>query len=206
MFTGIVEDTGTIREVRKKPLESSFDIAADRIDTGALVPGDSISVSGACLTVTALGNGFFTVDVSHETLSRTTLGTLKEGSGVNLERALSAAGRLGGHIVNGHVDGVGSVISREKSGDSFVFRFSVPEGLSRYIVEKGSVAVDGVSLTINSVSGTEFTVNIIPYTLSETTFGGLDAGSPVNIECDIIAKYVEKLTEGHRGTGPRTGP
>lgn len=199
MFTGIVEDTGVIKSVDKKDKESTFTISVGKMSLGEAALGDSIAVNGACLTVTALDGSEFTVDASHETLSRTTLGALAPGSKVNLERALRSGDRLGGHIVNGHVDGVGEVVSKTKSGGSFIFRFSLPEELAKYVVEKGSVAVDGVSLTVNSAEGSEFTVNIIPFTLAETTFGGLGPGSRVNIECDIIAKYVEKLSTGTRG-------
>ncbi|MGE0368093.1 MAG: riboflavin synthase [Candidatus Dadabacteria bacterium] len=199
MFTGIVEDTGVIKSVDKKDRESTFTISVGKMSLGEAALGDSIAVNGACLTVTALDGSEFTVDASRETLSRTTLGTLAPGSRVNLERALRSGDRLGGHIVNGHVDGVGEVVSKTKSGGSFIFRFSLPEELAKYVVEKGSIAVDGVSLTVNSAEGNEFTVNIIPFTLAETTFGGLGPGSRVNIECDIIAKYVEKLSTGTRG-------
>ena len=199
MFTGIVEDTGVIKSVDKKDRESTFTISVGKMSLGEAALGDSIAVNGACLTVTTLGGSEFTVDASDETLSRTTLGALAPGSKVNLERALRSGDRLGGHIVNGHVDGVGEVVSKTKSGGSFIFRFSLPEGLAIYVVEMGSVAVDGVSLTGNSAEGNEFTVNIIPFTLAETTFGGLGPGGRVNIECDIIAKYVEKLSTGTRG-------
>lgn len=199
MFTGIVEDTGVIKSVDKKDGESTFTISVGKMDLGEAALGDSIAVNGACLTVTTLHGYEFTVDASHETLSRTTLGALEPGSRVNLERALRSGDRLGGHIVNGHVDGVGQVVSKTKSGGSYVFRFSLPEELAKYVVEKGSVAVDGVSLTVNSTEGNEFTVNIIPFTLAETTFGVLEPGIRVNIECDIIAKYVEKLSTGTRG-------
>jgi len=206
MFTGIVEDTGVIKSVEKKDKESTFTISVGRMDLSGAALGDSIAVNGACLTVTTLDGSEFTVHASHETLSRTTLGTLAPGARVNLERALRAGDRLGGHIVNGHVDGVGNVVSKIRSGGSYIFRFSLPEGLARYVVEKGSVAVDGVSLTVNSSEGNEFTVNIIPYTLAETTFGGLEPGNPVNIECDVIAKYVEKLASGTRGNNPLYQP
>jgi len=198
MFTGIVEDIGTVTEIKRRSKESTLSIAVNRIDLNEVRPGDSISVNGACLTVTSLGGNTFTMDASRETLSRTNLGRLRAGSRVNLERSLRAGDRMGGHIVNGHVDGVGKLKAKKKRGKSIEFRFTVPEGLSKYIVEKGSVAVDGVSLTVNSAGGDEFAVNIIPYTLSETTFGGLRTGSRVNIECDIIGKYVEKFMTGAR--------
>ena len=193
MFTGIVEDIGRVNGVKRKQKESVFTFEVGKIDIGEVELGESIAVNGACLTVTSIGKNTFTVDASHETLAKTNLGQLKKGARVNLERSLRAGGKLGGHIVNGHVDGVGKVESRRKLGDSHIFRFSVPKALSKYIVEKGSVAIDGVSLTVNEVKGREFTVNIIPYTLEETIFGGLKKGDTVNIECDIIGKYVEKF-------------
>jgi riboflavin synthase len=193
VFTGIVEDIGKVNGIRRKQKESVFSFQVDRIDIGEVELGESIAVNGTCLTVTSIGKNNFTVDASQETLSKTNLGELKKGDRVNLERSLRAGDKLGGHIVNGHIDGVGKVQSRRKRGDSHIFRFSVPKALSRYIVEKGSVAVDGVSLTVNEVKGHEFTVNIIPYTLEETIFGRLKKGDTVNIECDIIGKYVEKF-------------
>lgn len=198
MFTGIVEDIGKVRDIQKRGKENVFTFEVSKIDVSEVDLGDSITVNGACLTVTSKGKNTFTVDASHETLARTNLGGLKPGGRVNLERALKVGDKLGGHIVNGHVDGVGKVKSTKKQGGSVEFRFSVPDELSKYIVEKGSVAVDGVSLTVNEAEGSEFTVNIIPYTLEETTFGGLKTGSPVNIECDIIGKYVEKFVTGGR--------
>lgn len=193
MFTGIIEDIGKVSGIKRKQKESVFTFEVGRIDIRDVEPGESISVNGTCLTVTSTGEKTFTVDASHETLSKTNLNELKKGDRVNLERSLRVGGKLGGHIVNGHVDGVGKVASRRKRGDSHIFRFSAPKALARYIVEKGSVAVDGVSLTVNEVKGRDFTVNIIPYTLNETIFGGLKKGDAVNIECDIIGKYVEKF-------------
>lgn len=196
MFTGIVEDLGTVKGIKRKSKEVVFTFNVGNIDLKEVVLGDSIAVNGTCLTVTSLGKGTFTVDASHETLAKTNLGKLKVGKIVNLERALKVGDKLGGHIVNGHVDGVGKVKSKTKQGESIEFRFSAPKGLSKYIVEKGSVAIDGVSLTVNLVKGSEFVVNIIPYTQEATTFGGLRKGSSVNIECDIIGKYVEKFVIG----------
>lgn len=198
MFTGIVEDMGTVTGIKRRSKESSITFRAGRIGPGGVAKGDSISVNGACLTVTSAEGDTFTVDASRETLSRTSLGKLRVGSRVNLERSLRAGDRMGGHIVSGHVDGVGKVKSKKKRGGSVEFRFTAPARIMKYIVEKGSVAVDGVSLTVNSVEGGEFSVNIIPYTLAETTFGSLRAGSPVNIECDIIGKYVEKFMTAKR--------
>lgn len=198
MFTGIVEDIGTVAAVTRRAKESAITIRVNKIDPRGLVLGESIAVSGVCLTVTSLEGDTFTVDASRETLSRTSLGKLRVGSAVNLELSLKAGGRMGGHIVSGHVDGVGKVKSKRKRGSSVELRFTATAHVLKYIVEKGSVAVDGVSLTVNSVSSGEFGVNIIPYTLAETTFGSLRRGSPVNIECDIIGKYVEKFMTAKR--------
>lgn len=198
MFTGIIEDRGTVTEIKRRAKESALTFRVNRIDPREIVMGESIAVNGACLTVTSLEGDTFTVDASRETLSRTSLGKLRVGSMVNLERSLRVGDRMGGHMVSGHVDGIGSVKSKMKRGGSVEFRFTAPEQIMKYIVEKGSVAIDGVSLTVNTVEGGEFTVNIIPYTLAETTFGALRAGKPVNIECDMIGKYVEKLMTGKR--------
>jgi len=196
MFTGIVEDLGEVKGLKQKSKDVEFTFKVGKINLNEVVLGDSISVNGTCLTVTSLGKKTFTVDASHETLAKTNLGKLKVGERVNLERALKAGDKLGGHIVNGHVDGVGKLKSRTKKGESFECVFSVPKNLAKYIVEKGSVAIDGVSLTVNAVEGTEFIVNIIPFTQKATTFGDLRKGSTVNIECDIIGKYVEKFVLG----------
>jgi riboflavin synthase len=193
MFTGIVEDVGKVKVVRAKRKEVVFTIQVKNIDAGEVAIGESIAVNGACLTVISSGRNNFTVEASHETLKRTNLSRLKVGSKVNLERAVRLGGRLGGHIVNGHVDGIGKVDSIEKRGKSVEIWFSLAKELSRYVVEKGSIAVDGVSLTVNAVNGNRFSVNIIPYTQEATIFGGLKRGDLVNIECDIIGKYVEKL-------------
>ncbi len=199
MFTGIVEDLGAVKEIKRKSKEVVFTFKVGKINLKEVALGDSIAVNGTCLTVTSLGKRTFSVDASHETLAKTNLGKLKVGKSVNLERALKVGDKLGGHIVNGHVDGVGKVVSKTKQGESVEIRFSVPKELSKYIVQKGSVAIDGVSLTVNSVRGNEFSVNIIPYTQNATTFGGLRKGSSVNIECDIIGKYVEKFVTGTKG-------
>ncbi len=196
MFTGIVEDLGAVKGIKRKSKEVVFTFKVGNINLNEVGLGDSIAVNGTCLTVTALSKHTFSVDASHETLAKTNLGKLKVGKSVNLERALKVGDKLGGHIVNGHVDGVGEVVSKRKQGESVEIKFSVPKELSKYIVEKGSVAIDGVSLTVNSVRGNEFVVNIIPYTQEATTFGGLRKGGFVNIECDIIGKYVEKFVTG----------
>ena len=196
MFSGIVEDIGAVRTLEEKDRGVLLKIEVRKIDAGEIVLGESVAVNGVCLTVVSAGNGGFSVDASHETLSRTNLSGLRAGSGVNLERSLRVGDRMGGHIVTGHVDGVGTVQSVTPVGESRVFSFSVPAALAKYVVEKGSVAVDGVSLTVNSVRGTEFSVNIIPYTLRETTFSEFRRGREVNIECDVIGKYVEKMLSG----------
>lgn len=193
MFTGIVEDVGKIKEIKPKSKEVLFRIQVKNIDAVEIEPGESIAVNGTCLTVISCGKNTFTVEASHETLKRTNLSKLKIGSNVNLERALKLGGRLGGHIVNGHVDGIGKVVSMEKRGKSVEIWFSLTKELSRYVVEKGSIAVDGVSLTVNAVNDNKFSVNIIPYTQEATIFSELKRGDIVNIECDIIGKYVEKF-------------
>jgi len=196
MFTGIVEDLGTVKNIKRKKNDVVFTFQVGNINLKEVILGDSIAVNGTCLTVTSLAKKTFTVDASKETLAKTNLGKLKVGKTVNLERALKAGDKMGGHMVNGHIDGVGKVKSRAKQGESYEFTFSVPKNLSKYIVEKGSVAIDGVSLTVNAVKGDNFVVNIIPFTQKATTFGQLRKGSSVNIECDIIGKYVEKFLMG----------
>lgn len=191
MFTGLVQAVGSI---------AAHDGAAFIVDTGALPLadvklGDSIAVSGVCLTVTSLDARAFGVAVSGETRAATTLGALGVGAQVNLEKALTLADPLGGHLVSGHVDGVGELLSVTPAGDSRVARVCVPDELARYIPRKGSVCVDGVSLTVNAVAGPEFEVNLIPHTLKHTTLGGLAAGDKVNIEVDMLARYLERLIE-----------
>ena len=196
MFTGIVEDLGTVKNIKRKKDDVVFTFEVGNINLKEVILGDSIAVNGTCLTVTSLSKKTFTVDASKETLAKTNLGKLKVGKTVNLELALKAGDKMGGHMVNGHIDGVGKVKSRAKQGESYEFTFSVPKNLSKYIVKKGSVAIDGVSLTVNAVKGDNFVVNIIPFTQKATTFGQIRKGSSVNIECDIIGKYVEKFLKG----------
>jgi len=193
MFTGIVEDIGKINHIYKGVKEKTYAIAANKIDINTLNIGESIAVNGVCLTVVSFDEISFKVDASHETLNRTNLSNLELNSRVNLERALKMGSRLGGHIVNGHVDGVAEVLEIEPVGESIEFWFKTTDELRRYLVEKGSVAIDGISLTINKVSGSRFSVNIIPHTQAETTINQLEVGSKVNIECDILGKYTEKL-------------
>jgi riboflavin synthase len=191
MFTGIVTDLGRVRRITKRG-DTRVEIAT-AYDTAAIDMGASIACSGCCLTVVDKGPGWFAADVSGETLSCTTLGDWKEGAPVNLERPLTAAAELGGHMVSGHVDGVGLVKSVRPEGDSKRYVFTAPAELMRYIAAKGSVAVDGVSLTVNEVDPTSFGVNIIPHTQERTTFGVLTPGSRVNLEIDLVARYVARL-------------
>jgi riboflavin synthase len=199
MFTGIVEDVGKIKYIKDRAKEVLFTIEVKNIDAEEIRLGESIAINGTCLTVISVRKNTFTVEASQETLARTNLSKLKVGSRINLERSLKLGDRLGGHIVNGHIDGIGKIESMEKRGKSIEVWFSLPEGLSRYVVEKGSIAVDGVSLTVNEVNGNKFSVNIIPYTQEATIFSRLKKGQMVNIECDIIGKYVEKLVTGRGG-------
>jgi len=192
MFTGIVRDRGVVRSVKRRRGEAVLAIRTG-LDLREVSIGDSIAVDGVCLTVTAKGEGEFSADCSVETLSRSTLGDLRPGDRVNLETALRLTDFLGGHLVLGHVDAVGVVAEKTRSASSIVLGFSVPGDLDRYIVEKGSVTVDGISLTVNRCERGRFWVNMIPHTAQATTLGEKKVGDGVNIETDIIAKYVEKL-------------
>ena len=192
MFTGIVEEKGAVKRIRLGRQSAVITVNAKKVlqDT---VPGDSIAVNGICLTVTSLGPGWFTADVMHETLNRSSLSDAAAGTFVNLERAMAACGRFGGHIVSGHVDGTG-IISEIRRDDSAVwFTVSAPGNIMKYIVEKGSVAIDGISLTVAAVRNDSFDVSVIPHTLGLTVLGDRCRGDIVNLENDIIGKYVEKL-------------
>lgn len=197
MFTGIVTALGTIRQIN--PIGEGKDmrlvIHAPWPDTASIALGASIACSGCCLTAVEIGSDWFAVDASAETLSCTTMGTWRVGSRINLERSLKVGDELGGHIVSGHVDGVGRTLSATAENASTRWEFQVPPGLARFIAEKGSVAIDGVSLTVNAVRGDTFGVNIIPHTASVTSFGSLKPGDAVNIEIDMLARYVARLTE-----------
>ena len=193
MFTGIVTDVGRVAAVERRG-DTRFEIAT-AWDTSGIALGASISCSGACLTVVAMRPGAFAVEASAETLACTTLGGWREGSAVNLERALRVGDELGGHIVSGHVDGVAKTVSRRPEGDSVRFTFEAPDSLARFVASKGSVALDGVSLTVNEVEGARFGVNIIPHTLSHTTLGELRAGDAVNMEIDMLARYLARQLE-----------
>ena len=198
MFTGIIQAIGRISSLEHKRGDAQVRIEASKLDLSTVKSGDSISVSGVCLTVTASHATEFSADVSGETLSRTTLGSLSQGDAVNLERSLTLSTPLSGHLVSGHVDGLGKLVSCRRQGRSLQSRIRSPEGLGRYIAEKGSISVDGVSLTVNSVNGPEFEVNIVPHTLENTTLGNLTAGSIVNLEADILARYLERLIQSEQ--------
>lgn len=205
MFTGIIQAVGKIAAIDQKGADSQVRIDTGRLDMSNVNTGDSIAVSGICLTVVEHSTSGFSADVSGETLSRTTLGGLRPGDAVNLEKALTLNTPLGGHLVSGHVDGVGSVLSREPEGRSVQFRFQAPDVLARYIAEKGSICVDGVSLTVNAVNGAKFDVNIVPHTLAETTLDNLRPGSKVNLEVDLLARYLERLMLGEGAAQDSTG-
>ncbi len=192
MFTGLVEGIGVIKRIDLKGVDRRIYVQPG-FDMDGVEIGESISVDGACLTVTEWDGSMFSADVSAETLSRTTLGSKKIGDKVNLERALRVGDRLGGHVVLGHVDCVGTLKRRYTEGSSIRLVFEIPEKLTKYIIEKGSIAINGVSLTVNSVKSNTFDINIIPHTAEITTIGALRAGDKVNIEVDVIGKYVEKM-------------
>ncbi len=202
MFTGIVEEVGTVVAREDRADSARLRIRATRVLEDVAL-GDSISVSGVCLTVTDVEDGVWGTDVMAETLRRSSLGKAEAGGRVNLERAVTAHTRLGGHMVQGHVDGLGTVVSRTPSEHWEVVRVELPAGLARYVVEKGSISVDGVSLTVSAVSAVDdpapwFEVSLIPTTLRETTLGERTPGDPVNLEVDVVAKYVERLTGASR--------
>ncbi len=202
MFTGIIQATGEIRTLEQREGDARLAIAVGRLDMGDVALGDSIAVNGVCLTAVSLDAHSFVADVSGETLACTTLGDLSPGARVNLEKALTPTTCLGGHLVSGHVDGVGEVLRRWSDARSERFRIRVPAGLAKYIAEKGSICVDGISLTVNRVEGAEFELNIVPHTLQETTMGDFRAGQRVNLEVDIIARYLERLLLGERAAQP----
>ena len=196
MFTGIVQDVGRVQVLEPRGGDVQMVIEFDRLDPSGIRVGDSICVQGCCLTATELLGNAFAADVSVETLNLTTLGDLRAGMSVNLEPSLKAGDALGGHLVSGHVDGVATVTSISGDARSQRIKITVPSDLARYIARKGSVAVDGVSLTVNEVDGNEFGVNIIPHTQSVTTLGRLVVGARVNLEIDQVARYVERLLTG----------
>lgn len=196
MFTGIIEAVGEVAAMQPSGGDLRLRINTGKLDLADVGLGDSICTNGACLTVVELPGDGYWADVSVETLNFTTLGKLKPGSRVNLERALTPASRLGGHIVSGHVDGVGEIVSLHEDARSIRFVLRAPDELARYIAHKGSITVDGTSLTVNAVNGAEFDLNIIPQTMAETVFSEYQPGTRVNLEVDVIARYLERLMQG----------
>lgn len=197
MFTGIIQSVGQLAQIQPKGEDTRLYIKTAKLDLDDVQLGDSIAVNGVCLTAVELPGDGFWADVSGETLAKTTLANLQQGSPVNLEKALTPTTRLGGHLVSGHVDGVGEVVMREPAGRSEHFQIKAPDSLARYIAKKGSVCVDGISLTVNEVNGSIFDLNIVPHTLQETVMDQYQVGTRVNLEVDIIARYLERLLTGN---------
>ena len=193
MFTGLIQDAGRLRRLEMHQGDGRLSIDFVRLDSKQIRLGDSIAVNGVCLTAVVLNDQGFSVDISAETLSCTTLGMLQPGHRVNLELALLPTTRLGGHLVSGHVDGIGEIVSQRQVARSMRFEVRPPAALMRYIVEKGSICIDGISLTINTITTDRFTINIVPHTLSSTTLQDVTSGHRVNLEVDLIARYVERL-------------
>lgn len=193
MFTGIIESIGTVAATEHQGGDLRLTVRTGKLSMDAVAIGDSIATSGVCLTVIEMGDDHYVADVSGETLALTTVGDWHPGDAVNLERALTPTTRLGGHLVSGHVDGLGEVVERRPDARSVRFTIRAPDAIARYIAAKGSVCVDGVSLTVNSVDGNRFTLNIVPHTLQETTLSGYTVGHKVNLEVDIIARHLERL-------------
>lgn len=203
MFTGIIEEIGTVRRIEHGAKGARLTIQAKTVLEDTRI-GDSIATNGVCLTVVSMTGDSFSADVMVESLRRSSLGTLQGGSPVNLERAMAANGRFGGHIVSGHIDGTGTIASQKREDNAVWVKIKTPAPLLRYIVEKGSIAIDGVSLTVAAVTDTDFSVSIIPHTGAQTILLGKKPGDPVNLECDVIGKYVEKLTAPHKTGGIST--
>ena len=204
MFTGIIEELGTIRSIRRGAASAVLSIGAEAVLSDLRI-GDSVAVNGVCLTATGVDGSGFTADVMHETLQRSSLGALGPGSRVNLERAMAADGRFGGHLVSGHIDGTGTITARRQDDNAVWYTVSASPALLRYIVEKGSVAIDGISLTVASVEADRFSVSVIPHTAAVTALGAKGLGDVVNLETDIIGKYVEKLLRPADTPAARSG-
>ena len=202
MFTGIIEELGTVGQMDRRPDSIKLTIQARKVLEGTQL-GDSIAVNGVCLTVTSMTDSSFTADVMHETMRRSSLSDIKSGSKVNLERAMQVGGRLGGHIVSGHIDGVGHIARIASDGIARVITITIPKDMEPFIVEKGSIAIDGISLTVVSVGNSQFSVSIIPHTMAHTTLIDKHPGAVVNLETDVIGKYVHSFTTAH--TGKRSG-
>ncbi len=199
MFTGIIEAIGSVAKLHQLGSDWRLKVDCARLDLSDVALGDSIAVNGCCLTVVELQDNFFAADVSNESMRCTALGEFKEGTRVNLEKAMPVSGRLGGHIVSGHVDGVGTLIESSADGGSTKLDFDAPEEIARYIAAKGSICIDGTSLTVNAVSGNRFSVNVIPHTQTETIIGDYRVGRSVNLEVDLVARYLERLLQGRDG-------
>jgi len=204
MFTGIIEAIGSIESVKARNGDSYVHVNTGKLDLSDVKLGDSIAVNGVCLTAVELPGNGFAADVSGETLARTTFSKLKPGLIVNLEKALTPTTRLGGHLVSGHVDGVGEVISRDSDGRSERFRIQAPANLAKYIAEKGSICVEGISLTVNAVCGDMFDLNIVPHTLQETSMSTFKTGTKINLEVDLLARYMERLLLGEHAADKNT--
>lgn len=198
MFTGIIQSIGEVAAIEPKGDDTRIRILTNQLDLADVQLGDSIAVNGVCLTIVELPGDGFWADVSGETLSCTTFKSLTVGIKANLEKALTPTTRLGGHLVSGHVDGIGKIVERYNDGRSVRFHIQAPDEMAKYIAEKGSVCVDGISLTVNAVKGAIFELNIVPHTLQETTMGQLKVGTEVNLEVDIIARYLERLILGEK--------
>lgn len=196
MFTGIIEAIGSVAKLQQLGSDWRLTIDTGKLDLSDVVLGDSIAVNGCCLTVVELKENIFSADVSNESMRCTALGEFKDGTRVNLEKAMLASGRLGGHIVSGHVDGVGSLVELSEDGASVRLVYEAPKEIAKYIAAKGSVCIDGTSLTVNEVSGQKFTVNVIPHTQIETIIGDYKVDQKVNLEVDLIARYLERLLQG----------
>jgi riboflavin synthase len=205
MFTGIILSVGTISGIQSSGSDYRIKIGTGKLSLAGTAIGDSIAVNGVCLTAVELGDDYFYADVSNETLACTTLKTAKSGTPVNLELALTPTSRLGGHIVSGHVDGVGKVVEKLADGRSIRFKIKAPDNLAKYIAEKGSICINGISLTVNQVDGSFFSVNIVPHTLQETTLDTTESGMEVNLEVDILARYLERLMRGDEAAHTQGG-
>ncbi|MDQ5939512.1 MAG: Riboflavin synthase [Pseudomonadota bacterium] len=202
MFTGIILAIGKITAIESRGGDVRLTLHTGKLPLDGVALGDSIAVNGVCLTAVALGKDFFSADVSNETLSLTSLAHAKIGAPVNLEFALTPTTRLGGHIVSGHVDGIGTVVEKKNDGRSIRFTLKAPDELAKYIAQKGSICIDGISLTVNHVNGAQFDINIVPYTLSETTLNHATVGTQVNLEVDLLARYMERLMKGDAAAKP----
>ncbi len=205
MFTGIIESIGSIRSITPKGGDVRVYVETGKLDLGDVKLGDSIAVNGVCLTAVELPGDGFWADVSRETLDCTAFDDLKAGSRVNLEKALTPTTRLGGHLVSGHVDGVGEIVSRSDNARAIQFRVRAPNDLAKYIAHKGSITVDGTSLTVNQVDGAEFELTIVPHTLAETIMADYRPGRRINLEVDLLARYLERLLLGDKAAEPNQG-